>query len=617
MTDVRDRCYFQSIYFREPGGVLFEVATIQPGFTVDEDALVTRARTEAAAVGRTASRDDRSEAAGDRVPLSVDPHAGQPVVEAGVPFGQARAVVVMVHGRNAAPANILDLVPRLARPNLTYLAPAAAGRTWYPHSFMAEIASNEPGLSSGLRVLESLVARVEAAGVPRSRIVLLGFSQGACLTAEFAARHASRFGGIVVFSGGVIGPPGTPRDYRGRFDGTPVFFGCSDVDTHVPESRVNESADLFTRMGAVVTTRIYPAMGHLVNDDEIAFARGLIDVAAGPRVVLGAGAVGELAAELDALGLGRSLIITTPGRASATTSVRAGLGARVVGVCDRAALHVPIDRVWSAVAEVDRLAPDSLLAVGGGSAIGLAKAVALERKLPIVAVPTTYAGSEMTNIWGVTDGDVKRTGRDASVAPRFVVYDPTLTLTLPAGVSAASGMNAIAHAVEAMYAAGASPIATAAAEGALRSLARALPAIVARPGDLEARTLALRGAHAAGVALDLAAMGLHHKICHVLGGTFGLPHAPTHAAVLPHVVTFNAPAAPQAMARIAAALGVDDAAAGLAELGRALGLTMSLQALGLRAADVDRAAELVISSAYANPRPATADDVRAVLRGAL
>jgi predicted esterase len=206
----------------------------------------------------------------------VEPHAGQPVVEAGVPLGQAPAAVIMVHGRNAGPANILDLVPRLARPNLTYLAPAAANRTWYPHSFMAEIASNEPGLSSGLSILESVLARTQAAGIPQSRVVLLGFSQGACLAAEFAVRHASRFGGVLVFSGGVIGPPGTRWDEAGRFDGTPVFFGCSDHDSHVPELRVSESAELFRRMGANVTKRIYPGMGHLVNDDEIAFAQELL-----------------------------------------------------------------------------------------------------------------------------------------------------------------------------------------------------------------------------------------------------------------------------------------------------------------------------------------------------
>jgi predicted esterase len=188
--------------------------------------------------------------------------------------------MVMVHGRNAGPENILDLVPALARPEVTYLAPAAANRTWYPYSFLADIASNEPGLSSGLAVLGALVSRVEAAGIPRDRIVLLGFSQGACLATEFAIRYASRFGGVVVFSGGAIGPPGTRWDESGRFDGTPMFFGCSDVDSHVPAARVVESAELCSRMGADVTRRLYPGMGHTINDDEISWAQNLLDALA-------------------------------------------------------------------------------------------------------------------------------------------------------------------------------------------------------------------------------------------------------------------------------------------------------------------------------------------------
>jgi len=209
--------------------------------------------------------------------MTADPHAGQPVVAAGLPLGEAPAAVIMVHGRGATPENILELVPMLGHPNLTYLAPSAASRTWYPNSFMAPIASNEPGLSSALDVLASLVTRIEAAGIPQSRIVLLGFSQGACLSGEFAVRHASRFGGVVMLSGGLIGPPGTRWELDGRFEGTPVFLGCSDVDAHIPESRVRESAGVFTRMGADVTTRIYPGMGHLVNDDEIEFTRLLLD----------------------------------------------------------------------------------------------------------------------------------------------------------------------------------------------------------------------------------------------------------------------------------------------------------------------------------------------------
>jgi predicted esterase len=213
--------------------------------------------------------------------MSLDPHAGQPVVEAGKPLGQAPAAAILVHGRNAGPPNILDLLPRLDRLGLTYLAPAAADRTWYPHSFMANVESNEPGLSSGLSKLAALVARAEAAGIPRSRVVLMGFSQGACLTAEFAIRHAARFGGVVLFSGGAIGPSGTTWDYPGRFDGTPVFLGCSDRDSHVPEARVSETAEVFRRMGADVTKRIYPGMGHLVNDDEIRVAQRILDAAAG------------------------------------------------------------------------------------------------------------------------------------------------------------------------------------------------------------------------------------------------------------------------------------------------------------------------------------------------
>ena len=214
----------------------------------------------------------------------MDPHAGQPVLQAGAPLGDAPVVVIMVHGRNAGPANILDLVPRLARPRVTYLAPAAADRTWYPHSFLSEIATNEPGLSSALGVLDALGARVEAAGIPRARIVLLGFSQGACLTAEFAVRHAARFGGVVVYSGGVVGPPGTTWPAWGRFAGTPMFFGCSDRDSHVPEPRVTESAELCARMGAVVTRRIYPGMGHLVNDDEIQWTQELLDTLLTSRI---------------------------------------------------------------------------------------------------------------------------------------------------------------------------------------------------------------------------------------------------------------------------------------------------------------------------------------------
>ena len=205
------------------------------------------------------------------------PHAGRPVLTMGKPLGQSPVVVIMIHGRGAGPENILELASALAQSDVTYLAPAAANNTWYPYSFMSDIARNEPYLTSALSVVKSLVSQVEAAGIRRDRIVVLGFSQGACLATEFMIRNASRFGGLIAFSGGAIGRPGTTWNYPGDLSGTPVFFGCSDVDAHVPEARVRESAAVCERMGAKVTTKIYPGMGHLVNDDEIAHARVLLD----------------------------------------------------------------------------------------------------------------------------------------------------------------------------------------------------------------------------------------------------------------------------------------------------------------------------------------------------
>jgi predicted esterase len=204
------------------------------------------------------------------------PHGSQDVLHAGVELSGAPAVLILTHGRGGSAEDILSLADELDRPDLAYLAPQAAGSTWYPYTFMAPMQQNEPGLSSGLARLGELVERVEQEGVPASRIVLAGFSQGSCLSLEFAARNARRYGGVVAYSGGLIGPPGTPRDYPGSFDGTPVFLGCSDRDPHIPLQRVQESSEVFRRMGAQVTERIYPAMGHTINEDELDFLRDLL-----------------------------------------------------------------------------------------------------------------------------------------------------------------------------------------------------------------------------------------------------------------------------------------------------------------------------------------------------
>jgi predicted esterase len=207
----------------------------------------------------------------------IDPHADQPVTVAGLPLNESGRAVVMIHGRNASPRNILDLVPRLDRPGFSYIAPAAANNTWYPFSFLEPVAKNEPYLTSAINRLEHVLGDITAAGVPAPRVVLLGFSQGACLAAEFAYRHAERFGAVVLFSGGLIGPPGTSWSTSRSLQRTPIFLGCSDVDAHVPERRVTETAEVFSHMDADVTKRIYPGMGHLVCEDEIVAAQSLLD----------------------------------------------------------------------------------------------------------------------------------------------------------------------------------------------------------------------------------------------------------------------------------------------------------------------------------------------------
>ena len=205
-------------------------------------------------------------------------HHDQPIAQSGAPLDRARGVVILAHGRNAGPENILDLVPRLNVPDLAYLAPAAANRTWYPYSFMAARENNEPFLSSALARFDEVVIDLLARGIDERRIYLAGFSQGACLTSEFAARHPRRYGGVIAFTGGLIGSPGTTwEDLEGSFDGMPAFFGSSDVDAHVPADRVHQTAEVYARMGAAVTLRIYPSMGHLVNDDEIAEARKILN----------------------------------------------------------------------------------------------------------------------------------------------------------------------------------------------------------------------------------------------------------------------------------------------------------------------------------------------------
>lgn len=341
-----------------------------------------------------------------------------------------------------------------------------------------------------------------------------------------------------------------------------------------------------------------------------------------PKVLFGWGALERLPEQIEQLGARRALVLCTSEQAPLARRVCELLGDRAAGVFAGAVMHVPMSAARAALRAAQDLQADCAVAVGGGSTTGLGKAIALESWLPIVAVPTTYAGSEMTPIYGLTDAGLKRTGRDLRVLPKAVVYDPQLTLGLPVGVSVASGLNAIAHAAEGLYAHDGNPLIARLAEDGIAALAQALPRLRIDPPDRDARTQALQGAWLCGAVLGHVSMGLHHKLCHTLGGSFNLPHAETHAVMLPHALAYNAPAAPQAMRRLARALqaddaGADDAAAvAVQRLAASLGAPASLRAIGMPADGLDRAADLAVEQAYPNPRPLQRDALRALLQRA-
>jgi maleylacetate reductase len=337
------------------------------------------------------------------------------------------------------------------------------------------------------------------------------------------------------------------------------------------------------------------------------------------RVVFGAGSLRHLAREIDALGAPRAIVLSTPEQRAQAERVAEMLGAQAAGIFDRAVMHVPIETAREARELARKLDADCAVAIGGGSTTGLGKAIALDSGLPILAIPTTYAGSEMTPIYGLTEGGLKKTGKDPRVLPRTVIYDPELSRSLPVGLSVTSGINAIAHAAEGLYAQDSNPVMDLMAEEGISALARALPAIRRQADDIDARVDALYGAWLCGSVLGGVGMALHHKLCHTLGGSFNLPHAEVHTVVLPHAIAFNAEAAPEAMRRIARALGTANAPLGLHELAKNNGAPLALKDIGMRAADLDRAADIAVSNPYWNPRPfgpAERDAIRALLQRA-
>ncbi len=332
------------------------------------------------------------------------------------------------------------------------------------------------------------------------------------------------------------------------------------------------------------------------------------------RVVFGRGAVTQIKAEAERLGAKRALVLSTPGRGEALArQVSSLLRERSAGIHAGAVMHTPVEATERALLVAKDKAADAVIAIGGGSTTGLGKAIALRTDLPQIVLPTTFAGSEVTPILGETQGGVKTTQKSAKVLPEVVIYDVDLTMGLPASIAATSGMNAIAHAVEALYAKDGNPVTSLMAEGGIAALARALPRIVEGPAEIEPRSDALYGAWLCGQCLGMVGMALHHKLCHVLGGAFDLPHAETHSVLLPHSAAYNWPATQEAMARASRILGGREVPTALFDLAGRIGAKRSLREIGMPEDGIERVVETTMAAPYWNPRPPDPVAIRSLL----
>ncbi|KAF2501369.1 maleylacetate reductase [Lophium mytilinum] len=336
------------------------------------------------------------------------------------------------------------------------------------------------------------------------------------------------------------------------------------------------------------------------------------------RVVFGSGSIQKLPAELARLSVSAPLLLSGPHQTDQADALTKILNGKIAGLFSEATMHTPTNITEKALEYTKTQKADSIVSIGGGSTIGLGKAISIRTGLPHICIPTTYAGSEMTPILGETAEGCKTTRSDPKILPGTVIYDVDLTMTLPVGLSSTSGINAIAHAVEALYARNTNPVVSLLALEGIRALASSLPILVKDPSSTSARSSALYGAWLCATCLGTVGMALHHKLCHTLGGSFNLPHAETHTIVLPHALAYNAPAIPEVMAKLAAVLpgSEGDAVQGLNVLLKSLGVKRALKDYGMTEEDVEKAAEIAVSNPYYNPRPVEREPVRELIRRA-
>lgn len=334
------------------------------------------------------------------------------------------------------------------------------------------------------------------------------------------------------------------------------------------------------------------------------------------NIIFGVGALKRLPDEMKKLGYSRALVLCTPNQLDQGQMIVELLDDSAAGLFDQAVMHVPTTTIEQAIDAAKSAKADCTVSIGGGSTTGLGKALALKKGLPNIVIPTSYAGSEMTNIWGITENERKTTGRDNKVVPNLTIYDPELTLTLPPEFAGPSGLNAMAQAVVNVASGDANPMVQMMAIEAVRALSHALPLVISEPNNMDARAEALYGASLAGGSLGTGTTSLHHRLCHTFGGTFNTPHAETHTVLLPHSVAYNAKATAQGTAKLAQAMGVDDPALGIFNLAKTVGAPTALKDIGIKESDIDRAAEITTEAAINNPEPVTTKRVKEMLERA-